>query len=96
MLSDNIIKQIKDWRQHLHIYPENAFEETQTADFIARVLTGLGLEVHRNIGGTGVVGNLKVGEGIAVIDLRADMDAINMQEIGESAYTSRYSDKMHA
>ena len=55
-----------------------------------------GIEVHNNIGGTGVIGSLTVGNGSKVIGLRADMDAINMQETGALAYSSQNSGKMHA
>jgi hippurate hydrolase len=57
------------WRHHLHAYPETGFEEFQTSDFVAGKLTALGLEVHRGIGGTGVVATLRAGGGNRAIGL---------------------------
>jgi hippurate hydrolase len=68
------------WRRHLHQFPETGFREHRTADYVASVLTALGLEVHRGIGGTGVVANLRAGSGGGAIGLRADMDALAMAE----------------
>lgn len=85
------------WRHHLHRHPETGFEEVQTADFVARILVALGLDVHRNIGGTGLVANLKVGDGTGVIGLRADMDALAIVENAPGrAYASCTPGKMHA
>lgn len=56
----------------------------------------MGLEVHRNIGGAGIVANLTVGDGKSIIGIRADMDAINLTEEGQHPYTSQNSGKMHA
>ncbi|SAL04300.1 amidohydrolase [Caballeronia calidae] len=85
------------WRHHLHRNPETGFEEVQTSDFVAKILSALGLDVHRNIGGTGLVANLKVGNGPGVVGLRADMDALAITENApERAYASCTSGKMHA
>ena len=51
------------WRQYLHMHPEIAFEETETAKFVANELRKMGLTVHEGIGKTGIVADLKVGEG---------------------------------
>ena len=72
--------QLLRWRHQLHRHPETGFNETHTAAYVAQVLTVLGLEVHRGIGGTGVVASLRVGQGSAVIGLRADMDALAITE----------------
>ena len=69
------------WRHEIHSHPETAFEEIQTGDFVAAKLESFGIEVHRGLGRTGVVGVLqgnKGGEGS--IGLRADMDALNLAE----------------
>ncbi|KVD20414.1 hypothetical protein WI81_06270 [Burkholderia ubonensis] len=58
--------QLKAWRQHLHRYPETGLDEVKTSDFIATILTTLGLDVHRGIGGTGLVASLTVGNGDAL------------------------------
>ncbi|WP_144107477.1 M20 aminoacylase family protein [Paraburkholderia sp. BCC1886] len=90
-------EQLKGWRQQLHRNPETGFEEIQTSDYVAKILRTLGLEVHRNIGGTGLVANLKVGNGTRAIGLRADMDALNISENAPGrAYASCTKGKMHA
>jgi amidohydrolase len=87
---------MRQWRQHLHRFPETAFEEMQTAEFIADKLAGFGLEVHRGLGGTGVVATLKVGNSDKKIALRADMDALFIQEQNTFAHKSCHDGKMHA
>lgn len=85
------------WRHHLHQHPETGFEEQRTADYVATILTDLGLEVHRGIGGTGVVASIKVGTGNDAIGLRADMDALNIKESAANRpHASRVDGKMHA
>jgi len=91
-----LVKQMKEWRQHLHAHPETAFEEENTADFVAEKLCEMGIEVHRGIGKTGVVGILKVGDSNKSIGLRADMDAINLSELSDLPYSSKNDGKMHA
>lgn len=83
------------WRHYLHAHPETAFEEKNTSDFVANKLEEMGLEVHRGIGGTGIVADLKVGDSPTVIGLRADMDAINLTEKGNPEYKSQNEGKMH-
>ncbi len=87
---------MRQWRRHLHQYPETAFEETATAQFIADKLTGFGLEVHRGLGKTGVVATLTAGNGNKKIALRADMDALFIQEQNTFDHSSRHDGKMHA
>lgn len=84
-------------RRDLHTYPELAFEETRTADQVASWLEKWDIPVHRGLGVTGVVGILKGtgGEGPSV-GLRADMDALPMQELNEFEHKSRHDGKMHA
>ncbi|WP_042476408.1 M20 aminoacylase family protein [Bacillus ndiopicus] len=89
-------QQLVEWRHHLHKYPETAFEEVKTSAYIAQELKNMGLDVHENIGGTGVVANLVVGDGKGVIGLRADMDALNLTEVKELSYRSLHQGKMHA
>lgn len=84
------------WRRHLHQFPETGFNEHKTSDYLAKALELLGLEVHRGIGGTGLVASLKVGEGQGVIGLRADMDALAMTETAEGrAHISKNAGCMH-
>jgi len=87
---------MRQWRQHLHRFPETAFEETQTAKFIADKLTSFGLHVHQGLGKTGVVATLSAGNSDNKIALRADMDALFIQEQNTFAYRSRHDGKMHA
>jgi len=85
------------WRHRIHAHPELAFEEFQTSDLVAATLEGFGVEVHRGLAGTGVVGVLHGAGGPGrAIGLRADMDALPMQEANDFAHASRIPGKMHA
>ena len=83
------------WRRSIHARPETAFEEFATADFVAAKLAEFGIEVHRGLAGTGVVGTLGEGDGPA-IGLRADMDALHIAEANDFAHRSTHAGKMHA
>ena len=87
---------MRDWRQHLHQFPETAFEETETAQFIADKLASFGLDVHQGLGKTGVVATLSAGNSDQKIALRADMDALFIQEQNTFSYRSSHDGKMHA
>lgn len=90
-------QQLVRWRHHLHRHPETGFNEHRTADYVAQVLGLMGLEVHRGIGGTGLVASLTVGDGPGVIGLRADMDALALTEQAEGrAHASQHPGCMHA
>ena len=84
------------WRRDLHAHPETAFEEHRTAEVVAGRLADFGLEVHRGLAGTGVVGKLAAGSGARAIGLRADMDALDILEANDVAHRSRHDGKMHA
>lgn len=88
--------EMRKWRQHLHQFPETAFEETQTAAFIAEKLTSFGLDVHQGLGRTGVVATLSAGNSKKKIALRADMDALFIQEQNIFSHASCHDGKMHA
>lgn len=99
----SIIDQIKPYhdeltaiRQDIHAHPELGFEEHRTSDIVAELLTSWGIEIHRGLGGTGVVGTLRVGNNPTAIGLRADMDALPMGEDNEFAHRSTIDGKMHA
>jgi amidohydrolase len=83
-------------RQDIHAHPELGLEEHRTADLVARKLEEWGIEVHRSVGGTGVVGVLRSGNGEATIGLRADMDALPIVEANDFAHRSQNHGKMHA
>ncbi len=90
-------QQLVRWRHQLHRFPETGFNERPTADYVATVLKLLGLDVHRGIGGTGIVANLTVGDGMGVIGLRADMDALAITEDAPGrAHASQSPGCMHA
>ena len=71
MNQQQLKQQLIAWRHYLHAHPESAFEEQNTSRFIAEKLEAMGIEVHRDIGKTGVVGRLKCGDGKGVIAIRA-------------------------
>jgi len=83
-------------RRDLHAHPELCYEEHRTADVIAARLADWGIPVVRGLGGTGVVGIIKNGNSSRAIGLRADMDALPMQELNTFDHASRHPGKMHA
>lgn len=83
-------------RRDIHAHPELAFDEYRTADIVARELQRYGLEVHRGMARTGVVGVLKAGTSTRMIGLRADMDALPLAEMNEFPHHSKHPGKMHA
>ena len=87
---------MRQWRRQLHQYPETAFEETATAQLITEQLQHMGIEVHQGLAKTGVVGVLHRGDSGHSIALRADMDALYIQEQNRFAHTSCHHGKMHA
>ena len=101
-LIDSILTQsaaIAAVRRDIHAHPELCFEEVRTADVVAAKLTEWGIPVHRGMGTTGVVGIVHGRDGGAggrAIGLRADMDALPMQEHNRFAHASRHAGKMHA
>ncbi|ELV7515732.1 amidohydrolase [Photobacterium damselae] len=87
---------VTEWRHHIHKHPEFGFEEEMTSAFVAQKLEEFGLEVHKNIGKTGVVGILKCGNSERSIGLRADMDALHICEKNTFAHASVHDGVMHA
>ena len=84
------------WRRDIHAHPELGFDELRTADLVAAKLTEFGIEVHRGVGKTGVVGVLRVGNSHRSIGLRADMDALPILEANKFDHRSRHDGRMHA
>ena len=88
--------EIQQIRRDLHAYPELCFEERRTSDIVANKLTEWGIPVVRDFAVTGVVGMIKNGTSNRTIGLRADMDALPMQETNTFAHASKHQGKMHA
>jgi len=88
-------EQMKAWRHHMHQHPEVAFEEHNTARYIADLLRGWGYEVTENIGKTGLVARMSCGDGKKSIGLRADTDALAVQEMIEGDHKSTIPGKSH-
>jgi hippurate hydrolase len=90
-------RDMTDWRRDIHAHPETAFEEHRTAEVVAKKLAAFGIEVHRGLAGTGVVGTLRgQGKGGRAIGLRADLDALDVHELNGFDHKSRHQGKMHA
>src|SRR3546814_16121279 len=89
---------MKGWRRDIHAHPETAFEELRTADFVAEKLAEFGIEVHRGLATTGVVGVLdgKSNRSGRSIGLRADMDALHIKELNGCDPRPRPEGKIHA
>lgn len=93
---EEVYDQMVAWRRHLHENPELPFQEVQTARMVGDILAGYGIKVQRNIGGHGVVGILKGGKAGPTIALRADMDALPIQQKNDVPYKSQVPNVMHA
>ncbi len=83
-------------RKDIHAHPELCFKEVRTADVVAKQLADWGIPMHRGMGTTGVVGIVKSGTSSRAIGLRADMDALPMQEFNTFSHASVNPGKMHA
>jgi amidohydrolase len=89
-LSEEII----EWRRDFHMHPETGFDVQRTAGIVGDELERLGYRVRRGVGKTGVVADL--GEGSPMVAIRADMDALPLQEMNDYEYKSKIDGKMHA
>ncbi|MGC5773542.1 M20 family metallopeptidase [Paenibacillus pabuli] len=85
-----------EWRRHLHRNPEVSFHEEKTSSFVAGMLESFGVEVKRHVGGHGVIGTLRGDEPGPVVMLRADMDALPIQDEKDVEYASQQAGAMHA
>lgn len=98
-LLDSVVTQaagIAALRRDIHAHPELCFQEVRTADLVAAKLAEWGIPIHRGLGKTGVVGIVKNGQSPRAVGLRADMDALPMQEFNTFAHASRHAGRMHA
>ncbi|WP_426386294.1 M20 aminoacylase family protein [Pseudomonas brassicacearum] len=94
-ISKALIEDAITWRRGFHATPELGYNELQTSDRVAQLLESFGVEVHRGLGGTGVIGTLSNGQG-PTIGIRADMDALPIQELGHCSHKSTHQGCMHA
>lgn len=98
-LIDDIVARADEhgaWRREIHARPELAYEEHQTSDFVAAKLESFGIPIVRGLGKTGLVGTIKAGRSDRSIGLRADMDALPLQEMNAFAHRSQHDGVMHA
>ena len=95
----DLIPEMNQWRHYIHENPEIAYEEHNTSDFIATKLTEFNIEIHRGLGGTGIVGVIHGkdnGASKKSLGIRADFDALPMTEKTNLSYSSKNNGKMHA
>ena len=96
MHTKNLEKQLQKWRHDFHTCPELNFDLEITSPKVEKLLNDFGYEVHSGIGKTGMVGILKNGSSKKSIGIRADMDALPVEEVNEFKYKSQHPGKMHA
>ena len=96
MKTQSLHNQLVDWRHDLHMNPQISFEEEYASNKVANLLKDFGIEVHQGIAKTGVVGVLKKGNSNKSIGIRADMDALPINEINTFSYKSTIENRMHA
>lgn len=98
-LPETLIKDVRLWRRHLHMYPEPSFEEIQTMEFVSQILSKNEIVHHKGVAGTGVVALIASSKHSAnspCLALRADLDALPIQELNEVSYRSKNKGWMHA
>jgi len=95
-LLPTLLPRVTEVRRDIHAHPELAFAEERTSATVAAYLESVGLEVHRGLARTGVVARLRCGDSPRSIGLRADMDALPLQEMNAFAHQSRHAGRMHA
>ena len=96
MKTQGLHNQLVEWRHDLHMHPQISFEEEYASNKVANLLKDFGIEVHQGIAKTGVVGVLKKGSSNKSIGIRADMDALPINEINTFSYKSTIENRMHA
>ena len=94
--ADHLYEELIDIRRHLHMHPELSFQEEKTPQYIADYLTGLDIEVETGVGGRGVVGRLIKDESLPTLAIRADFDALPIQDEKDVPYKSTVPGVMHA
>ncbi|WP_426240168.1 amidohydrolase [Pararhizobium sp. DWP1-1-3] len=96
MFDSTFIDKLTTWRRYLHIHPELSFHEEQTAQFVSEKLTALGIPHVSGVGGHGIVATLTKGRSDRSVALRADMDALPINEANDVDYASNVPGVMHA
>jgi len=96
MKTQSLHNQLVEWRHDLHMNPQISFEEEYASNKVTNLLKEFGLEVHQGIAKTGVVGVLKKGNSSKSIGIRADMDALPINEMNTFSYKSKIENRMHA
>ena len=96
MKTKGLHNQLVEWRHDLHMNPQISFEEEYASNKIANLLKDFGIEVQQGIAKTGVVGVLKKGNSNKSIGIRADMDALPINELNTFSYKSKIENRMHA
>jgi hippurate hydrolase len=91
----NLQSEMMEWMNQLHQHPELALHETETARFIANKVKSFGFDVAEGIGKTGIVASMKLGDGKKSIGLRADFDALPIQEVNDLKYKSKVEGRAH-
>jgi len=91
-----LAEKMRQWRHQIHQHPETAYEEVNTAKLVTSVLKSFDIEVHENIAETGIVGIIKNGDSDRAIGLRADLDALDLDEFNQFEHRSKIKGKMHA
>lgn len=97
--SEELFEKIRGYREHLHRHPELSYQEFETMKFVSERLTELGIEHQTGVGGTGVVGIIRARQhnpGMNAVALRADLDALPIQEENDVPYKSTVDGVMHA
>ena len=93
---EDLKQEMTAWRRDIHAHPELGFQEQRTSELVSSKLASFGVEVHRGVGKTGVVGVLRAGSGKRAVGLRADMDALPIREANRFEHRSRHEGRMHA
>src|SRR5690606_894947 len=93
---DSSYEEMVDIRRHLHMHPEPSFNETKTAYYIRHFYEQLGVEVKHGVGGNGVIATIRGSKPGKTVALRADFDALSIQDQKEVAYKSKILGVMHA
>ncbi|MCP3675346.1 MAG: amidohydrolase, partial [Gammaproteobacteria bacterium] len=85
----DLATKMRQWRHAIHQHPETAYEEFETAKLVGSILKEYGIEIHEKIADTGIVGVIKKGNSDRVVGLRADLDALDLDEFNQFEHRSK-------